>query len=40
MVFKNDVIFTGRLNINDLKMFLVLHWFTYVSYFEGFGILL
>lgn len=39
MVFKNDVIFTGRLNINDLKnVFGAALALTYVSYFEGFGI--
>ncbi|MCX6279864.1 MAG: glycosyltransferase family 1 protein [Bacteroidetes bacterium] len=39
MVFSDDVIFTGRLNIDELKGVLGSALaLTYVSYFEGFGI--
>ncbi len=39
MVFRNDVVFTGRLNTSELKQVLgSAHALTYVSYFEGFGI--
>lgn len=37
--FRNDIIFTGRLGINDLTQVLgAALALTYVSYFEGFGI--
>jgi glycosyltransferase involved in cell wall biosynthesis len=39
MRFKNDVIFTGRLNVSDLsKVTGAAFCLVYVSYFEGFGI--
>ncbi len=39
MLFSNDVIFTGRLNIDELKGVLgAALALAYVSYFEGFGI--
>ncbi len=39
MVFSDDVIFTGRLNISELSKVLgAAIALTYVSYFEGFGI--
>jgi glycosyltransferase involved in cell wall biosynthesis len=39
MIFSDDVIFTGRLNIEELKIVLGgALALTYVSYFEGFGI--
>lgn len=39
MVFKNDVVFTGRLNTEELNKVLGSALaLTYVSYFEGFGI--
>jgi len=39
MKFKNDVIFTGRLNVEELsKVMGVAFSLVYVSYFEGFGI--
>ncbi len=39
MIFKEDVVFVGRLNINELKnVFGSALALTYVSYFEGFGI--
>jgi glycosyltransferase involved in cell wall biosynthesis len=39
MSFKNDVIFTGRLDIEEIKKILgSAEALTYVSYFEGFGI--
>lgn len=39
MEFKNDIIFTGRLNIDELrKLVASAISLTYVSYFEGFGI--
>jgi len=39
MVFSDDVVFTGRLNIGELSMVLGSALaLTYVSYFEGFGI--
>jgi glycosyltransferase involved in cell wall biosynthesis len=39
MVFKNDVVFTGRLNTGELNKVLGSALaLTYVSYFEGFGI--
>ncbi|MBL0329866.1 MAG: glycosyltransferase family 4 protein [Bacteroidetes bacterium] len=39
MKFKEDVIFTGRLNTNDLHHFIASALaMTYIPYFEGFGI--
>jgi len=39
MRFKNDVVFTGRLNVEDLsKVMGAAFALVYVSYFEGFGI--
>jgi len=39
MKFKNDVIFTGRLNVDELsKVMGAAFSLVYVSYFEGFGI--
>jgi glycosyltransferase involved in cell wall biosynthesis len=39
MEFKNDVIFTGRINDNDLRLLVASALcLTYVPYFEGFGV--
>ncbi len=39
MKFKNDVIFTGRLNVDELSQVMgAAFCLVYVSYFEGFGI--
>lgn len=39
MKFKNDVIFSGRLNVEDLSQVMgAAFCLTYISYFEGFGI--